>query len=565
MKNNSDLIEIVNKSNFEFLSEKLPELSSLGAFAEQYIYIDPASAGVKLRSFAEKFVETIYSLLNISLPEDEDKDLYNLIKFPAFSNSVPQSVIHLLHSIRILGNKAAHGSEISSDDAEFVLRQAFDLGKWIYATYCGGSLTDVDGYKQPEKTSASDNWEKEKLEILKNLYDKEAKLQASLVELEQERLKSQKILRSKSEIANFVKRGNEVSSELQFSEEQTRRVLIEELLNDAGWRVGKNGKDTDEVRQEVEVDGQPTTTGIGYADYVLYEDNGKPIAVIEAKKTSKDVGAGRTQAKLYADSLEKNTGQRPVIFYTNGYDIHIWNDANNDPPRPIFGFYSQDSLQYLLFQRSNRVKASGVKINYDITDRPYQIEAIKRVTEKFENSGRKALIVQATGTGKTRVAISICDVLTRTNWVKRILFLCDRRELRKQAKNVFTEYLPGSPLTILNTNTSKDRDKRIYLATYPAMNQYYQNFDVGFFDLIIADESHRSIYKAYRDIFSYFDCLQIGLTATPVSYVNRHTFKMFDCKTDDPTAHFSYDDAITDTPQYLSTYEVFQCNDKVFA
>ncbi len=187
----------------------------------------------------------------------------------------------------------------------------------------------------------------------------------------------------------------------------------------------------------------------------MFEDNGKPIAVIEAKKTSKDVEVGRTQAKLYADSLEKKTGQRPVIFYTNGYDIHIWNDAHNEPHRPIFGFYSKDSLQYLIFQRRNSVKPTSVKIDYNIAGRVYQVEAIKRVTEKFENRGRKALIVQATGTGKTRVAVALCDVLTRANWVKRILFLCDRRELRKQAKNVFNEFLPGSPLTILNRNVKR--------------------------------------------------------------------------------------------------------------
>ena len=215
-----------------------------------------------------------------------------------------------------------------------------------------------------------------------------------------------------------------------------------------------------------------------------------------------------------------------------------------------------------MFQRGDKTVSTNLKVSIDITDRPYQIEAIKRVLEKFENKGRKALVVQATGTGKTRVAISLCEVLTRANWVKRILFLCDRRELRKQAKNVFSEFLSGSPLTILNASTSKDRDKRIYLATYPAMNQYFQSFDVGFFDLIIADESHRSIYNAYKDIFSYFDCLQIGLTATPVSFVNRHTFKMFDCKKDDPTAHYSYEDAVTNNPPYLSTFEVFKVTTK---
>ena len=475
MRNNFDILDFVKKSNFEFLQEKLPELSALGAFAEQYIYVDPSSAAVKLRSFVEKFVGYIYTILNIPIKEEE-KDLYHLLVNPQFDEAIPKPVINLLHSIRGAGNRAAHGSEISSENAIELLKQTYEIGKWIFASYCRGDLSTVSDFKVPDKVDSSANWEKEKFEILKNLYEKEIQLQNTLLELEQERIKTQKVIESKNEFDNYVNNGEKVANELKFSEEQTRRILIEELLSNAEWKVGKNGKDTEEVKQEVEVDGQPTTTGNGRADYVLFDDNGKPLAVIEAKKTAKEVEAGRTQARLYADSLERKYKQRPIVFYTNGYDIYIWNDGANEPPRKIYGFYSKDSLQYLIFQRNNRSKVSEVKINYDITDRPYQIEAIKRVLEKFEIRGRKALIAQATGTGKTRVAISICDVLTRANWVKRILFLCDRRELRKQAKNVFTEFLSGSPLTILNASTSKDRDKRIYLATYPAMNQYYPKF-----------------------------------------------------------------------------------------
>ena len=168
----------------------------------------------------------------------------------------------------------------------------------------------------------------------------------------------------------------------------------------------------------------------------------------------------------------------------------------------------------------------------EIVDRIYQIEAIKRLTEKFSASHRKALLVQATGTGKTRVAIALTDLLNRASWVKRVLFLCDRKELRKQAKNAYNDYL-SEPMTVVTAGTAKDRDKRIYLATYPAMKRIFQTFDVGFFDLMIADESHRSIYNRYRDMFRYFDCLQVGLTATPVDFISRNTFKMFDCEDQD--------------------------------
>lgn len=555
------MFQLMPDSNFKFLEDKLPDLAVLGDFAEEYVFADPQSAAVKLRSFAEKFVEIIFTIRNIESKPEED-NLFGQLDSDAFKQSVPKTVINLLHSLRINGNKAAHGSEISSANILELLKQAHELAKWIYATYCNGSINEVQPFSEPTQQVITDDWNSERNKILKDLYEKEKQLQEALEQLQTERQKSERIARKQEELDKFVVRGHEVVNELKYTEEDTRKFLIDEELAKAGWNVGSNQQDTDEVRQEFSVEFQPNETGIGYADYVLFDDNEKPLAVIEAKKTAKDVSIGKKQAQLYADGLEKKYGQRPIIFYTNGFETYIYNDTNNEHPRKIYGFYSKDSLQYLIVQRSSKSKASEVKINYDITDRPYQIEAIKRVVEKFEAHGRKALIVQATGTGKTRVAISLADVLTRANWVKRILFLCDRRELRKQAKNVFQEYLPGTPLTILNSRTSEDRNKRIYLATYPAIKQFYQSFDVGFFDLIIADESHRSIYKVYKDIFTYFDCYQIGLTATPVGFINRNTFRMFDCTDDNPTAYFSYEDAVQSEPQYLSSFEVFNVTTK---
>ncbi len=252
----------------------------------------------------------------------------------------------------------------------------------------------------------------------------------------------------------------------------------------------------------------------------------------------------------------ETTGQRPVIFYTNGYDVWIWNDAQNEPPRKLFGFYSQDSLEYLHYQRTSQQSLTMTGPSREIAGRLYQIEAIKRVVERFVAKHRKALVVLATGTGKTRVAVSLCDVLLRAKWAKRILFLCDRKELRKQAHNVFKNHLPGEPRTYVTAATSRDREKRVYLATYPAMMECFQTFDVGFFDLIIADESHRSIYNRYRDLFAYFDCLQVGLTATPVEFIARNTYKIFGCEERDPTAYFSYEEAVSHTPPYLVPFEV---------
>jgi type I restriction enzyme R subunit len=289
---------------------------------------------------------------------------------------------------------------------------------------------------------------------------------------------------------------------------------------------------------------------------VLWNDAGKPLAVIEAKKTAVSSDKGRTQARIYADGLEKASDQRPVIFYTNGFDIHIWDDAQGYPPRRLFGFYSKDSLEYLVRQRQIKQPLADVEPKKEIIgNRLYQIQAIQSVCERFTARQRKALIVQATGTGKTRVAVALADVLSRSNWGQRILFLCDRLELRKQAKNAFSDFMSTAPLTYVTARTAQDRNNRIYLATYPAMMKIYQTFDTGFFDLIIADESHRSIYNRYGDLFKWFDCLQVGLTATPVDKINRNTFKLFECQDRNPTAYYSLEQAVEE--KYLVPYEVF--------
>jgi type I restriction enzyme R subunit len=274
---------------------------------------------------------------------------------------------------------------------------------------------------------------------------------------------------------------------------------------------------------------------------------------VEAKKTSRDVETGRKQAIAYANALEAQYGQRPVIFTANGHDITIWDDAQGYPPRPLFGFYSKGSLQYKVYQRGAKKQLAEITVDPAITNRLYQIEAIRRVSERFTEKQRRALLVQATGTGKTRVAISLTDVLMRAGWVKRVLFLCDRTELRKQAKNAFSEFLK-EPLTILDAGTQHDRNARIYLAAYPALDGFFQNFDPGYFDLLIADESHRSVYNHYRDLFRYFDCLQVGLTATPVGFISRNSFQFFDCGDRDPTFNYDLDEAVE--PHYLVPHEV---------
>lgn len=243
-----------------------------------------------------------------------------------------------------------------------------------------------------------------------------------------------------------------------------------------------------------------------------------------------------------------------MIFYTNGYDLWIWNDKAGEPPRKIYGFYSKDSLQHIHYQRTAKKPVSEVAANPEIAGRMYQIEAVRRVVEKFAEKKRKALLVQATGTGKTCVAVSLCEAMVKANWAKRILFLCDRRELRRQANNTFNEFLPSLPRTYVTGASAGNTKDRIFLSTYPAMMKVFESFDVGFFDLIIADESRRSLYNRYRQIFEYFDCYQLGLTATPVDFVSRNTFKMFECDECDPTSNYDYVTAVAQ--KHLVPFEV---------
>jgi type I restriction enzyme R subunit len=546
---------IMKSTNFEFLRERWPELASLGGFAEHYAARDPAGAMVKLRTFVESLIQRIYD--EKGLPRPFTTSLYDLMTSKEFKAAIPSVVINVFHSIRKVGNRAAHGIGISAITAQEHLKDAFDLGRWLYII-SGGSRKSCPNFQLPpapkkdEAVSGAD--ESGKHLVKEKLASQEIEMQALLAELESTRLKTQVAEKKIEELEAILSSGKSAADALGFDETSTRKRLIDIELVAVGWNVAADGANTAEVTQEEEVRHQPTKTGTGYADYVLWDDNGLPLAVIEAKKTAKSAELGQEQAHLYADGLEKKHGQRPVIFYTNGFEIYIWDDGQGYPPRKIFGFYSKDSLQYLHYKRKNRLALDKIASKPEIVDRIYQIEAIKRVTEKFSDYRREALLVQATGTGKTRVAIALTDLLNRASWVKRVLFLCDRKELRKQAKNAYNDFL-NEPMTVVSAGTAKDRDKRIYLATYPAMNKIFQTFDVGFFDLVIADESHRSIYNRYRDMFRYFDCLQVGLTATPVDFISRNTFKMFDCPDKTPTVYYSLDEAVEEG--YLVPYEVY--------
>ncbi len=288
-----------------------------------------------------------------------------------------------------------------------------------------------------------------------------------------------------------------------------------------------------------------------YVDYVLWGSDGKPLALVEAKRTSRSVEDGKQQAKLYADSLERQFGQRPVIFLSNGYEHQIWDDTQY-PPRPVQGFYKKDELELLIQRRTTRAQLSTAAINSKIADRYYQSRAIRRIAEHFERDRqRRALLVMATGAGKTRTVIALSDLLLRTGWAKRILFLADRIALVNQAAKAFKQHLPSA--APVNLVTEKHTEGRVYVSTYPTMMNLIdetrdgeRRFGPGHFDLVIIDEAHRSVYQKYGAIFDYFDSLLVGLTATPRDETHRDTYRLFDLQPGVPTDAYELENAIAD-------------------
>ena len=338
-------------------------------------------------------------------------------------------------------------------------------------------------------------------------------------------------------------------SKKNLSEAKTRNIYIDTELKRMGWKFSDNDAD---VQEEYEVNDMCGIQGQkGYVDYVLFGRNGLPLAVIEAKRTSKDPNDGRKQAVLYADCLERKFKRRPMIFTSNGLETYFWDDVTS-PQRKVSRFFTKSDLEKLINRRNTRKKLNTIRIDDKITDRYYQKEAIRAVCDRIEHGFRKALLVMATGTGKTRTASSLTDVLSRGGYVTNILFLADRTALVKQAKDDFRQYLPDMSLCNLCTNKD-DRNARIVFSTYPTMlnaidKTYKSNgillFSPAHFDLIIIDESHRSIFKKYHAIFDYFDAIMVGLTATPKTDVSRNTYDFFEVKKNMPTYAYDYETAV---------------------
>ncbi|RMD61537.1 DEAD/DEAH box helicase, partial [Candidatus Parcubacteria bacterium] len=339
---------------------------------------------------------------------------------------------------------------------------------------------------------------------------------------------------------------------MTLSETETRQRHIDRQLAAAGW-----SNDERNVLEEFELgvrepDPDDDEHPHGFVDYVLLGRNGKPLAVVEAKRTSRDPLAGKRQAENYAKQIYRETSIDPFIFLTNGQEIWFW-DRDRYAPRQVSGFFTREDLERLAYQKRYATPLSEVETNREIAGRPYQLEAIRRVTEAIEAAHRKFLLVMATGTGKTRTVIALMDVLLRARRAQRILFLADRRELVRQAMGAIKDHLPHESMGRIEGGEIPE-GARIHVSTYPSMMRTFATLSPGYYDLIVADESHRSIYNRYKAIFDHFDALQLGLTATPTDFIDHNTFELFGCEDGVPTFYYPYEQAVEEG--YLVPYRV---------
>ena len=522
-------------TNFDFLKKdkQFDSFSDVAVSAEKVLHIDPASCVLNCRRAMEFAVKWMYSV-DGSLTTPWQDNLAALMSSEEFRDIVGFDVYNRMKIIRIIGNNAAHRSKkITEEEATLCLENLFiflDLVAYYYAEEYEDHEFDVSLISTHSETVTDNSVEINFEQLLK----------------ENEALKAELTARREEQQQTYVPKP------LDISEYETRKIYIDYMLVDAGWVEGKDWLN------EVELPGMPNNSEVGYADYVLYGDDGKPLAVVEAKRTCKDVAVGRQQAKLYADILEKKYGRRPVIFLTNGFETRITD--NLYPERKCACIYSKRDLEKLFNLQTMRTSLKNVNVAKNIAGRYYQEGAIKAVCESFDKKNRrKALLVMATGSGKTRTVIALCDVLLQHGWVKNILFLADRNSLVTQAKRSFVNLLPD--LSVTNLCEEKDNyNAHCVFSTYQTMIHCIDDikddkgklFTCGHFDLVICDEAHRSIYNKYKEIFNYFDAPLVGLTATPKDEIDKNTYEIFELENGVPTYGYELAQAVKDG--YLVDY-----------
>ncbi len=551
-------------SNFAYLLDKkgYSEFAQAAVEAEKALAISPASVAIHARRALELGVKFIYSVEpSLTIPYKDN--LSALIHNYCFKDMIGLDLFHLIKFIVRLGNVAVHsGSPVQAEDAILSLRNLHSFCDWIDYSYSEDyQQVEFDVNILPKPASESQN--RQQLQKMADALDKKSQSLEELKKLNEDLMNQLQELKQVN-IQQRVFRVDEIS------EAETRNRYIDLALMEAGWRIAGAQVKLPNCYTEVPVAGMPNNSGNGYVDYVLYGQDQMPLAVVEAKKTSVDAMAGSYQAKLYADCLGKQYGRRPLIFTTNGFEIFYTNDFRQEARRQISGFLTQDELQLEMERRRTRKPLYHIDIDENITNRPYQKEAVITACEEIENHHRKLLIVQATGTGKTRVSISLVDVLLKHNYVKNILFLADRTALVRQAMRNYVDLLPNLTCCNLTENKEDPQQCRMIFSTYPTiMNAIDSNrlkdgrrlFTPGHFDLIILDEAHRSVYNKYQDIFQYFDGMLLGLTATPKSEIDKDTYGVFDLEKGNPTFAYELEQAVEEG--YLVNYTTLEYKDAI--
>jgi type I restriction enzyme R subunit len=533
-------------TQFAFLQEEWPEVFESASKAESLAYPDARSACFYARRTLELAVRWLYKHDgNLRIPYQDN--LSALIYEPTFKNTVGAAIHAKARVIKDLGNRAVHTTKLVSPyDSLAAIRELFHLCFWLARNYARQAKPPDQLAFDPNQLPKTSPVPQQTLTQLQQLSTQLTEKDAKLEDLITDRLAlDAELQRLRAEVAEVKRRNEATPDQHNYSEAETRDYFIDLLLKEAGWALDQ------ERDREFPITGMPNEKGEGFVDYVLWGDNGKPLGLVEAKRTKRDARVGQQQAKLYADCLEKQFGQRPIIFYSNGYEHWIWDDQRH-PPRSVQGFFKKVELELLIQRRVTRLSLSSAEIDPKIVERFYQSRAIRRISEAFEKDyDRKALVVMATGAGKTRTVIALCDLLMRCNWVKRVLFLADRVALVNQSVNAFKKHLPAS--SPVNLVTEKDAEGRVFVSTYPTMMRMIdetaegqRRFGVGHFDLVIIDEAHRSVYQKYRAIFEYFDSLLIGLTATPKDDVDRNTYNLFELETGVPTDAYGLEEAVKD-------------------
>ena len=517
--------------NFDYLQdiEALKDLYGFCSAAEDTQQTNYDMCALNGRRALEWIVKAIYTLKGIEL--DKRTSLLEMMSSEPFTQFIgdDDKLMMAAHYVRKIGNKAAHDGGVKGGEAYFTLLNIYNV--------VGGILL--------------------KLGVLKSLAPFRKDLipkSPSLTVVPTNTVPTATVQFIESVPKETIEAPQDITDKIDYSEAETRKLFIDLLLEEAKWEVlDKEGAIVpSKACIEIEVNGMPNSAGVGYVDYVLFGANGKPLAVVEAKRTTKSPEVGRQQAILYADCLEMQYGVRPVIYYTNGFKTFII-DGLGYPSRRVHGFHTEDDLLVLL-QRRGRNGITDLKINDEITNRAYQKQAVRAISENFNGMHRRGLLVMATGTGKTRVAISLCDVLMRNGWAKNILFLADRTALVKQAHKNFTKLLPSATTARLDDFKPADKESvmkaRILFSTYQTMINYIdtelKEFSIGRFDLIVIDEVHRSIFGKYTSILSYFDALMVGLTATPREDDDRSTYELFERESGEPNFEYLLDEAVSD-------------------